>query len=50
MKNIEKHIIVILSFIALGAIGTAVYFGVNNKQLKENDKTCEFYKQETNKK
>ena len=50
MKNIEKYIIVILSFIALGAIGTAVYFGVNNKHLKEQDTIVEVDKQETNKK
>ena len=38
MKNLERYIIVILIFIAVGAIGTAVYFGVNNKQLKGQDK------------
>ena len=29
MKNIEKYIMVILIFIAVGAIGAAVYFGIN---------------------
>lgn len=29
MKNVEKWIIVILSVIAVAAIGTAVYFGIN---------------------
>lgn len=48
MKNIEKYIIVILSFIAVGAIGTAIYFGVNSKQLKEQDKVGETDKQENN--
>lgn len=46
MKNIEKYIIIILIFIAVGAIGTAVYFGVSNKQLKEINKTSEVDKQD----
>ena len=29
MKNIEKYIMIILIFIAVGAIGAAVYFGIN---------------------
>lgn len=40
MKNIEKYIIVILSFIAVGAIGAAVYFGVGNKQVNVEEKLC----------
>lgn len=32
MKNIEKYIMVILIFIAVGAIGAAVYFGINADQ------------------
>lgn len=48
MKNIEKYIIVILTIIAVGAIGTAVYFGVNNKQLKEQNKENVSDKKEDN--
>ncbi len=29
MKNIEKYIIGILVFVAVGTIGAAVYFGIN---------------------
>lgn len=29
MKKIEKYIIAVITLIAIGAIGTAVYFGVN---------------------
>lgn len=40
MKNIEKYIMIILIFIAVGAIGAAVYFGVNadKDNKKEEDK------------
>lgn len=33
MKNIEKYIIGILVFVAVGAIGTAVYFGVSSDKI-----------------
>ena len=36
MKNIEKYIIGILVFVAVGAIGAAVYFGINTD--KDNSK------------
>lgn len=40
MKNIEKYIIGILAFVAVGAIGAAVYFGINankdNSKKEEN--------------
>lgn len=34
MKNIEKYIIWILIFVAVGAIGAAVYFGINFNENK----------------
>lgn len=45
MKNVEKWIIVILSVIALAAIGTAVYFGIStdkDNSVKEENKQEEF--------
>lgn len=45
MKNIEKYIIVILIFIAVGAIGTAIYFGIkldnSNKEANKNEEITE---------
>ena len=41
MKNIEKYIMVILIFVAVGAIGAAVYFGINadkDNSKKEDNK------------
>lgn len=45
MKNVEKWIIVILSVIAVAAIGTAVYFGIN-----ANDNKSELKEEQTNNK
>lgn len=46
MKNLERYIIVILIFIALGAIGTSIYFGIQlqdiKKENKENDKNDDY--------
>lgn len=45
MKNVEKWIIVILTVIAVAAIGTAVYFGIN-----ANDNKLELKEEQTNNK
>ncbi|MBO5095975.1 MAG: InlB B-repeat-containing protein [Bacilli bacterium] len=37
MKNVEKWIMVVLIIISVGAIGTAVYFGVNKTQNNEDN-------------
>ena len=47
MKNIEKYIIGILVFVAVGAIGTAVYFGVSAD--KDNSKKEENKQEDTEK-
>lgn len=47
MKNIEKWIIIIFSVITVAAIGTAVYFGVNSTNIKEdNNKVIETNKED----
>lgn len=52
MKKIEKYIIAVITLIAIGAIGTAVYFGLNktkddNKEISNTKETVE--KNENNK-
>ena len=37
MKRVEKHIIAVIILIAIGAIGTAIYFGVNKTNEVNNN-------------
>lgn len=48
MKSVEKWIIVILSVIAVAAIGTAVYFGINGNDNKSELKGAQTNNKEDN--
>ena len=41
MKKIEKYIIAVITLIAIGAIGTAIYFGVNKTNEVNNNNNKE---------